>query len=43
MLAHQALSLDHTVPLALDPSSVGDRIVHARCNQARGGRLGASS
>ena len=31
----QALDLDHTVPLVDDPLSIGDRIVHARCNRGR--------
>lgn len=35
MTAADALDLDHSTPLALDPGAVGDRIVHARCNRAR--------
>lgn len=34
----QALDLDHSVPLADDPASVGDRIVHAECNRKAGAR-----
>jgi hypothetical protein len=37
MRADQRLDLDHSTPLHLDPHSIGDRIVHARCN--RSGRL----
>jgi 5-methylcytosine-specific restriction endonuclease McrA len=40
MLPGQALELDHSVPLALNPNSVGDRIVHASCNRKRGAKLG---
>lgn len=36
------LDLDHTTPLALDARSRGDRIVHASCNRAAGGRLGSA-
>jgi hypothetical protein len=35
MEAGQRLELDHTVPLALNPASRGDRIVHERCNRRR--------
>lgn len=35
MLAGQPLDLDHTVPLAIDATAKGDRIVHATCNRAR--------
>lgn len=28
----QRLELDHSTPLAVDPTSVGDVIVHAGCN-----------
>ena len=40
MLASQKLHLDHSIPLRVDPTSVGDRIVHGRCNAAwrSGGR-----
>lgn len=30
-----SLHLDHSVPLAIDPTSRGDRIVHAACNLSR--------
>ena len=33
MLTHQALDLDHSVRLVDDPTAIGDRIVHARCNR----------
>lgn len=39
MLRGQALDLDHSTPLAVDPTSKGDRIVHATCNRSVGGRL----
>jgi hypothetical protein len=39
MLAHQKLELDHTTPLAHDPNSIGDRIVHATCNASRAAHL----
>lgn len=39
MLATQQLDLDHTIPLAHDKTSRGDRIVHANCNRAAGARL----
>jgi 5-methylcytosine-specific restriction endonuclease McrA len=39
MLPGQALALDHTVPLAEDRSSVGDRIVHASCNSRAGQKI----
>lgn len=35
MTADQALDLDHTVPLIVDPASRGDRICHASCNRRR--------
>lgn len=41
MLRGQDLDLDHTRPVVSDRSSKGDRIVHAKCNQSSGGRLGA--
>jgi 5-methylcytosine-specific restriction endonuclease McrA len=40
----QSLELDHVVPLALTGRDSGNgpvRLVHARCNQRRGARLGA--
>jgi len=40
MLAGQQLQLDHAIPLALDSESQGNRLVHANCNAAAGGRLG---
>jgi len=39
MLATQKLELDHTQPLSHDPTSTGDRIVHATCNNRRGNRV----
>ena len=42
MLADQALDLDHSVALVDDASSLGDRIVHARCNRSAGARLAAT-
>jgi hypothetical protein len=30
------LALDHSTPLIYNPTSVGDRIVHAHCNEGRG-------
>lgn len=39
MLKGQDLHLDHSVPLAEDPNSRGDRIVHQKCNTSAGGRL----
>jgi hypothetical protein len=38
--AGMELHLDHSRPLAVDATSVGDRIVCGRCNTAAGGRLG---
>lgn len=35
-----ALHLDHSDPHALNPRSVGDRIVCEACNTSAGGRLG---
>jgi hypothetical protein len=35
MQADQPLDLDHTVPLAVDAASKGDRIVHSSCNRGR--------
>jgi 5-methylcytosine-specific restriction endonuclease McrA len=35
MVASDDLSLDHTVPLKVDPASKGDRIVHTECNLKR--------
>jgi hypothetical protein len=37
MRPDQPLDLDHSVPLAVDKDSKGDRIVHATCNRARRG------
>ena len=37
------LGLDHTTPLAQDPTSKGDRIVHARCNRGRGARVASQT
>lgn len=42
MLAGQALDLDHSTPRVDDPASIGDRIVHASCNRAAGGRIAAA-
>jgi hypothetical protein len=39
MLEGQALDLDHTLPRALG-GTVGDRIVHSRCNRRAGQALG---
>lgn len=39
MLEGQTLDLDHTIPLATNPRSHGDRITHAHCNRSAGGRL----
>lgn len=39
LLQGQDLELDHSTPYALDPTSEGDRIVHARCNSSAGGQL----
>jgi hypothetical protein len=39
MRADQRLQLDHSTPLATNPNSIGDRIVHATCNARRGARL----
>jgi hypothetical protein len=34
MLADEALDLDHSVPLAVNPDQIaGDRIIHAICNR----------
>lgn len=38
MYPHQALHLDHSIPLSVDTTSKGDRITHAACNLSRGGR-----
>jgi hypothetical protein len=35
MVASDDLSLDHTIPLAQDKTSKGDRIVHTDCNLKR--------
>lgn len=35
MVASDELSLDHTTPLSVDPTSKGDRIVHTECNLRR--------
>lgn len=43
MLADQELDLDHTIPLIADPTSIGDRIVHASCNVARSNRARAEA
>lgn len=40
MLKGQELDLGHTTDLAVDPTSVGDRIEHADCNRSAGGKLG---
>lgn len=40
MLKGQSLDLNHSTPFAEDPTSVGDEMVHARCNRQEGGRLG---
>lgn len=40
MLRGQDLQLDHSTALVENPSSRGDRIVHGRCNESAGGRLG---
>jgi hypothetical protein len=37
MHPYQPLALDHSTRLVDNPSSVGDRIVHAHCNNAAGG------
>lgn len=34
MWPNQKLALDHSIPLHVDPTSKGDRIVHSRCNSA---------
>lgn len=34
MTADQALDLDHSVPLRIDPTSVADRVLHRACNAA---------
>jgi hypothetical protein len=31
----QPLDLDHSTPLAVDPTSKGDRMAHAACNRGR--------
>jgi hypothetical protein len=36
MLRGQELELDHSTKLMNDPTSKGDRIVHARCNERDG-------
>ena len=41
MLKGQELQLGHTVDAVIDPSSKGDRIEHANCNESAGGKLGA--
>jgi 5-methylcytosine-specific restriction endonuclease McrA len=41
MLPGMALALDHSVPIAYDPRSQGDRIVHRSCNSRAGQRIGA--
>lgn len=35
MLVTQQLDLDHSLPLRVNAASLGDRIVHARCNPGR--------
>lgn len=35
MQADDALDLDHTVPLIVDVTARGDRIIHASCNRRR--------
>lgn len=40
MLRGQDLDLGHGEDLALNPGAKGDRIEHADCNRAAGGRLG---
>lgn len=39
MYPHDELHLDHSIPLAVDATSRGDRIVHASCNLRKGARL----
>ena len=39
MARGQALDLDHSIPLVASGRSVGDRIVHAKCNRREGGRM----
>lgn len=39
MLKGQRLHLGHTVDLAIDPQSKGDRIEHGDCNEGAGGKL----
>lgn len=38
MVEGQALDLGHTIPLAVNPASRGDRIEHAACNRGAAGR-----
>lgn len=40
MLRGQELDLGHSEDLAVNPAAKGDRIEHADCNRAAGGRLG---
>jgi hypothetical protein len=42
MLPGQELDLGHSTDRAVDPSAAGDRIEHASCNRAAGGRAGAA-
>lgn len=41
LIVAERADLDHALPRALGGSGPGDRILCARCNRARGGRLGA--
>lgn len=36
MYPHHVLHLDHSIPLSIDSTSRGDRMVHMRCNLSRG-------
>ena len=38
MRSDQRLDLDHSVPLAVDAESVGDRMTHSWCNRSEGGK-----
>lgn len=42
MLKGQDLDFDHSEPLAVNPNSKADQIVHAHCNRSEGGELGAA-
>jgi hypothetical protein len=39
MLPEQALDLDHSVPLIENSASLGDRVLHARCNRGAGASM----